>query len=582
MLIDFSDMLQVCPLGIILASAPLGRARLTRGLRSPAQVNVFTLGSTYLKLVKTLNLQLPVMDPSLYISRFAALLEFQDETQKVAHDATRLVQRFSRDWMDTGRRPAGICGACLLLAARMNNFRRSIEEIVQVVKIADTTLKKRLDEFKATASGGLSITEFRSMWLEETHDPPAYTTSVRKMKRSESELLNDDQAETSSQGAERSRSRSRSTSATPAGGRKGKNKGKGKEVSSLDSLPEEGSPGPGRPRLIAAGDADGKAVFQAAADFDDGAGALADEGESMIDPSLFGSPTAPRNALLPASSSVAGATFGEEEAANEATEKDGHEKAEREDDEGDELDDYQGEKADRAADDGAADAAITGELDSYLSSTQAQLLSTELTEAERRREERRLKSTGDLDLDDIDEAELDGFLLTEEEVQIKTRVWMEYNKDYLEKLARASSPPLLSSACRVLLPSPPPLLNVISCVLFSCPANSAVREAKAHGEAGNGPKKPRKKRANVNPRGATPAESAKNLVQKKFSRKINYGAFENLFAPINLPQKMSASQLRGSEAPSGHDSDDAGNDGKEKADRQCSGPRPIRPTSPGR
>jgi transcription factor IIIB 90 kDa subunit len=50
--------------------------------------------------------------------------------------------------MTRGRRPAGICGAALLLAARMNNFRRSVEEIVQVVKIADTTLKKRLDEFK--------------------------------------------------------------------------------------------------------------------------------------------------------------------------------------------------------------------------------------------------------------------------------------------------------------------------------------------------------------------------------------------------------------------------------------------------
>lgn len=82
------------------------------------------------------------MDPSHYISRFAALLEFGDETPKVAADAVRLVARMDRDWMRSGRRPAGICGACLLLAARMNNFRRSVQEIVQVVKIADTTLKK--------------------------------------------------------------------------------------------------------------------------------------------------------------------------------------------------------------------------------------------------------------------------------------------------------------------------------------------------------------------------------------------------------------------------------------------------------
>lgn len=509
------------------------------------------------------------MDPSLYISRFAALLEFQDETQKVAHDATRLVQRFSRDWMDTGRRPAGICGACLLLAARMNNFRRSVEEIVQVVKIADTTLKKRLDEFKATASGGLSIAEFRSMWLEETHDPPAYTQSVkklRKMKRSESELLEDgdEAAETSSQGAERSRSRS--TSAAPAGGSSSSSsrKGKGKEVvraGGLSTLAEEGdgassfagSPGPGRGR--------DDAVFQAAADFDAGDSALLDDDEDgLIDPLLRRGSPAVANArlMLPPppqrSSSVAGSVRGEGEgAADDDLEKDGVEKA----DQGEDDVDAEGgaEKPD-----GAFDAAISGELSSYLATSQAQQLSTELTEVERRREERRLNAGGDLDLDDLDEEELDGLLLTEHEVQIKTRLWMEYNKDYLEKLARAPPPaPSLRSpfAVAALLTLPTP------------PGPPSVKEAKAHGEAANGPKKARKKRSSANPRGTTPAESAKNLVQKKFSRKINYKSIESLFDNSDLPQKMSEHQLRGSEAPSGYGSDDDDEgDGKEKADRE--------------
>jgi len=35
----------------------------------------------------------------------------------------RLVGRMSRDWLQTGRRPAVICGACLLIAARMHGFR---------------------------------------------------------------------------------------------------------------------------------------------------------------------------------------------------------------------------------------------------------------------------------------------------------------------------------------------------------------------------------------------------------------------------------------------------------------------------
>ena len=143
-------------------------------------MNVFELGHTYLQLVQTLNLRLPLVDPSHYISRFAALLEFGDETHQVAMDAVRLVQRFDRDWMTKGRRPAGICGACLLLAARMNNFRRSVAEIVQVVKIADTTLKKRLEEFRRTPSGALTLADFRTVWLEDEMDPPAYTKGKEK------------------------------------------------------------------------------------------------------------------------------------------------------------------------------------------------------------------------------------------------------------------------------------------------------------------------------------------------------------------------------------------------------------------
>ena len=117
MLIDFSDLLEI---------------------------NVFVLGATYLKLSQALALQLPTVDPSLYISRFAALLEFGEETQKVAQDAVRLVARMGRDWMHIGRRPAGICGACLLLAARMNNFRRSVAEVIQVNSRIGTWVKSLL------------------------------------------------------------------------------------------------------------------------------------------------------------------------------------------------------------------------------------------------------------------------------------------------------------------------------------------------------------------------------------------------------------------------------------------------------
>jgi transcription factor IIIB 90 kDa subunit len=109
------------------------------------RINLFTLGGTYLKLLKLLSLDrgLPVIEPEIYIRRFARELGFGDESETVARDAIRLVQRMDRDWLSSGRRPAGLCGAALFISSRMNNFRRSVREIVYFVKVSDATVKKR-------------------------------------------------------------------------------------------------------------------------------------------------------------------------------------------------------------------------------------------------------------------------------------------------------------------------------------------------------------------------------------------------------------------------------------------------------
>jgi transcription factor IIIB 90 kDa subunit len=155
MLIDFSDVLQT---------------------------NVYTLGNTFLKLCRLLNLSLPIIDPSLYIHRFASRLEFGNKTHMVALSALRLVARMKRDWIQIGRRPSGICGASLLISARLHGFRRTQKEIVQVVKICDVTLRKRLREFSETPSAKLTPLEFNSIDLEEECDPPAYRNTRKRHK----------------------------------------------------------------------------------------------------------------------------------------------------------------------------------------------------------------------------------------------------------------------------------------------------------------------------------------------------------------------------------------------------------------
>ncbi|EIN10033.1 cyclin-like protein [Punctularia strigosozonata HHB-11173 SS5] len=338
MLIDFSDLLQ-------------------------ASVNVFELGHTYLQLVQTLNLRLPLVDPSHYISRFAALLEFGEETHQVATDAVRLVQRFDRDWMTRGRRPAGICGAALLLAARMNNFRRSIEEIVQVVKIADVTLRKRMEEFRKTPSGELTLADFRTVWLEEEVDPPAYT------------------------------------------------KGREKEKKERDEREREEC------------------------------GELAE---------------------------------GQEKTAKATKRKKKRKRGE---------DEEQGQPAGNDGREGEQELTLAEELNSFLGNAQSTSLAEALSEAEQRR---RAQLTVVDELQGLDEEELDQFIMTEEEVKIRERVWVELNKDYLEAIAGTYS--------------------------IRRKANNKPRDAST-------------------PHGSTAAESARNLVKKnpKFSKRINYDALKDLF-----------------------------------------------------
>ena len=82
--------------------------------------------------------------------------------------------------------------------------------------------------------------------------------------------------------------------------------------------------------------------------------------------------------------------------------------------------------------DETVDDAVAQELVQILQNSQGLQLASALDEAEERRV---AQFTGDDELRGLDEDELDRFILTEEEVRVKERVWVEINRDYLEALA---------------------------------------------------------------------------------------------------------------------------------------------------
>jgi transcription factor IIIB 90 kDa subunit len=67
-----------------------------------------------------------------------------------------------------------------LLAARLHEFNREPGDVVRIVKVHESTLRKRLIEFGDTPSGALTVDEFLTVDLEEEQDPPAFIAARKK------------------------------------------------------------------------------------------------------------------------------------------------------------------------------------------------------------------------------------------------------------------------------------------------------------------------------------------------------------------------------------------------------------------
>ena len=157
------------------------------------QTNVYVLGAVFLQLCRLLRLeQHPLIskpiDPSLFIHRFADKLNLNRRMHAVANTALRLVASMKRDWMQTGRRPSGVCGAALWVAALLHGFERSKRDVVAVVHVGEATLRKRVSEFENTPSAFLSVDEFDAKAKEWEKEQAA----LADVTRGKSALANSD------------------------------------------------------------------------------------------------------------------------------------------------------------------------------------------------------------------------------------------------------------------------------------------------------------------------------------------------------------------------------------------------------
>ncbi|KAG1655086.1 hypothetical protein FOA52_004226 [Chlamydomonas sp. UWO 241] len=159
-------------------------------------VNVYTLGAVYLQLLRLFRLEeypafTKPIDPSLFLHRFAERLNFGKKTREVQQTALHLVQSMKRDWMQTGRKPSGICGAALFIAAHIHGFERTKQDIIGVVHIGWSTIEKRVKEFANTSSSLLTHAEFTNMSgkLAQEHEAEAERMLALAVQAAADELV---------------------------------------------------------------------------------------------------------------------------------------------------------------------------------------------------------------------------------------------------------------------------------------------------------------------------------------------------------------------------------------------------------
>jgi len=138
---------------------------------------MFQIGKVFLKLRCLLGLEIPLIDPSLYMHRFVSQLKFKNG--EVLNLAMRLISRMKKDWILVGRRPNNSCGAALLLASRICGEPREIHEIAKVVHASVFTINRRIREIAETESGNLEIDDFNKIWIEAESLPPILKQKMR-------------------------------------------------------------------------------------------------------------------------------------------------------------------------------------------------------------------------------------------------------------------------------------------------------------------------------------------------------------------------------------------------------------------
>ncbi|XP_023894350.1 uncharacterized protein LOC112006300 isoform X1 [Quercus suber] len=475
-------------------------------------INVYVLGAVFLQLCQLLSLGehptiIKPVDPSLYISRFTEKL-LKQRNMKVSQTALYLIARMKRDWMQTGRKPSGLCGAALYISALSHGYSFSKTDIVKIVHICEMTLTKRLIEFENTDSGSLTIEELTKNAVELKESVPSVGVSQKS-----GEVLCEHKNSGAPHFAHGLCRTCYDAFVKLSGGLHG-----GSEPPAFQRAEKE------RIATESTNKADESRVPQ-------------QESENIEQAtecqSYFGMPTSSKKTSLLVEKGKSFTENSQKETENEQLNQRDFTESSQKENENEQLNRWEN----------GSNSAATGdqiEVDGVSDKFQKSKDTSSITDDE---------SDG---LSDIDDVEVDGYLNNDEETRYKTIIWEEMNKEYLEEQAAAAAAKMEASQ-----------VDLENC---SDELRAAHELAAAASAAVAKSRKERKRTqdSNANP-AQTAAEAAHQmLIKKKLSSKINYDVLETLFTndpPSDSNKKAKASNDDGDGDATGQSDGEKEHDG---------------------
>lgn len=102
------------------------------------------IGRNYRYVVRQLDLNVTLSDPANYVSRYVSNLELSPKTHTTA---VELLEQAREKEITSGKNPLGLAAAAIYAASKMNEEKRTQNEIASTVGVTEVTLRNRYKDF---------------------------------------------------------------------------------------------------------------------------------------------------------------------------------------------------------------------------------------------------------------------------------------------------------------------------------------------------------------------------------------------------------------------------------------------------